>query len=62
MTRQYLIVPATSPSPDRFFSRVGLVKTDLCGVFWALVLSISEAVGDTRRVTLLVVVRLSIEA
>ena len=31
MARQYLTVPATSPSPERFFSRVGLVQTDLCG-------------------------------
>ena len=31
MTRQYLSVPATSESPERFFSRVGLVQTDLCG-------------------------------
>ena len=31
MTRQYLSVPVTSVSPDRFFSRVGLVQTDLRG-------------------------------
>ncbi len=31
MARQYLTVPATSASPDRFFSRVGLVQTDLRG-------------------------------
>ena len=31
MARQYLAVPATSASPERFFSRVGLVQTDLCG-------------------------------
>ena len=32
MTRQYLTVPATSVSPvERFFSRVGLVQTDLYG-------------------------------
>ena len=31
MTRQYLVVPATSASPERFFSRVGLVQTDLRG-------------------------------
>jgi hypothetical protein len=31
MARQYLAVPATSSSPERFFSRVGLVQTDLCG-------------------------------
>lgn len=31
MTRQYLTVPDTSVSPERFFSRVGLVQTDLCG-------------------------------
>ena len=31
MTRQYLTVPVTSVSPERFFSRVGLVQTDLCG-------------------------------
>jgi hypothetical protein len=31
MARQYLVVPATSASPERFFSRVGLVQTDLCG-------------------------------
>ena len=29
MARQYLVVPATSTSPERFFSRVGLVQTDL---------------------------------
>jgi hypothetical protein len=32
MTRQYLTVPATSESPERFFSRVGLVQTDLRGI------------------------------
>jgi hypothetical protein len=31
MTRQYLTVPATSASPERFFSRVRLVQTDLRG-------------------------------
>ena len=31
MVRQYLTVPATSVSPERFFSRVGLVQTDLRG-------------------------------
>ena len=31
MSRQYLTVPATSVSPERFFSRVGLVQTDLRG-------------------------------
>ncbi len=31
MARQYLTVPATSASPERFFSRVGLVQTDLRG-------------------------------
>jgi hypothetical protein len=31
MARQYLVVPATSVSPERFFSRVGLVQTDLHG-------------------------------
>jgi hypothetical protein len=33
MTRQYLTVPVTCVSPERFFSRVGLglVQTDLCG-------------------------------
>ena len=31
MTRQYLAVPVTSESPERFFSRVGLVQTDLRG-------------------------------
>jgi len=31
MARQYLEVPATSASPERFFSRVGLVQTDLSG-------------------------------
>jgi hypothetical protein len=31
MTRQYLAGPVTSASPERFFSRVGLVQTDLCG-------------------------------
>ncbi len=29
MARQYLTVPATSTSPERFLSRVGLVQTDL---------------------------------
>jgi hypothetical protein len=29
IARQYLTVPATSASPERFFSRVGLVQTDL---------------------------------
>ena len=32
MTRQYLTVPVTSVSPVRFFSRVGLVQTDLWGI------------------------------
>jgi hypothetical protein len=31
MVRQYLTAPATSASPERFFSRVGLVQTDLRG-------------------------------
>ncbi len=31
MVRQYLTVPVTSESPERFFSRVGLVQTDLYG-------------------------------
>jgi hypothetical protein len=31
MVRQYLTVPVTSASPERFFSRVGLVQTDLRG-------------------------------
>ncbi len=31
MVRQYLTVPDTSASPERFFSRVGLVQTDLRG-------------------------------
>jgi len=31
MVRQYLTVPVTSVSPERFFSRVGLVQTDLRG-------------------------------
>jgi hypothetical protein len=31
MTRQYLTVPVTSASPERFLSRVGLVQTDLRG-------------------------------
>ena len=31
MSRQYLSVPATSVSPERFFSRVGIVQTDLRG-------------------------------
>ncbi len=31
MARQYLTVPDTSASPERFFSRVGLVQTDLRG-------------------------------
>ena len=33
MARQYLVVPVTSVSPEMFFSRVGLVQTDLCGSF-----------------------------
>ena len=31
MTRQHLAVPATSASPERLFSSVGLVKSDLRG-------------------------------
>ena len=31
MTRQNLVVPATSASPERLFSNVGLVKSDLRG-------------------------------
>ena len=31
MTRQHLAVPSTSPSPERLFSSVGLVKSDLRG-------------------------------
>ena len=31
MTRQYLTVPASSVSPERLFSSVGLVKSDLRG-------------------------------
>ena len=31
MTRQYLSVPASSESPERLFSSVGLVKSDLRG-------------------------------
>ena len=31
MTRQYLAVPASSASPERLFSSVGLVKSDLWG-------------------------------
>ena len=31
LSRMYLTVPATSASPERFFSRVGLVQTDLHG-------------------------------
>ncbi len=31
MARQYLTIPDTSVSPERFFSCVGLVQTDLCG-------------------------------
>ena len=31
MTRQYLAVPASSASPERLFSSVGLVKSDLRG-------------------------------
>jgi hypothetical protein len=31
IVRQYLSVPVTSVSPERFFSRVGLVQTDLYG-------------------------------
>ena len=39
MVRQYLTVPATSASPERFFSRVGLVQTDLRG-------SLCQELGD----------------
>ena len=35
MTGKYLTVPDTSASPERFFSRVGLVHTDLCGILLA---------------------------
>ena len=31
MVRQYLTVPPSSTSPERLFSRVGLVKSDLWG-------------------------------
>ena len=31
MTRKYLVVPVTSVSPERLFSSVGLVKSDLWG-------------------------------
>jgi hypothetical protein len=31
MVRQYMTVPATSVSPERLFSSVGLVKSDLWG-------------------------------
>ena len=31
MTRQYLAVPASSASPERLFSSVGLVRSDLRG-------------------------------
>ena len=31
MSRQYLTVPTTSVSPERFVSRVGLVQTDFHG-------------------------------
>ncbi len=31
MDRQYLIVPVSSTSPERLFSSVGLVKSDLRG-------------------------------
>jgi hypothetical protein len=31
MTRQYLAVPASSASPERLFSSVGLLKSDLQG-------------------------------
>jgi hypothetical protein len=31
MTRQHLAVPATSESPERLFSSVGFVKSDLRG-------------------------------
>jgi hypothetical protein len=31
--RQYLTLPATSTSPEWFFSRVGLEQTELCGRF-----------------------------
>jgi hypothetical protein len=31
MTRQYLVVLATSESPERFFSHVGHVQTDFRG-------------------------------
>ena len=34
MTRQHLAVPVTSESPERLFSSVGLVKSDLWG--WIL--------------------------
>ena len=32
MARQYLTVPTTCESPERFLSGVGLVQTDLCGI------------------------------
>ncbi len=37
MTRQYLTVPVTSESPERFFSRVGqwdLYRLTCAGAFW----------------------------
>jgi hypothetical protein len=34
MVRQYLVVPARSASPERLFSSVGLVKSDLWGRLW----------------------------
>jgi hypothetical protein len=33
MVRQYLAVPASSVSPERLFSSVGLVKSDFRGSF-----------------------------
>ena len=32
MVRQYLVVPATAASPERLFSGVGIVKSDLRGM------------------------------